>query len=66
MLMYLVMLGLEFVVPVDTLTEGMSLAVDAFKNGWETDIINPFTGEIMVSLRDGETPYFSTAIHEIV
>lgn len=66
MLMYLVMLGLEFVVPVDTLTQGMSLAVDAFKNGWETDIINPFTGEIMVSLRDGETPYFSTAIHEVL
>ena len=64
--MYLVQLGLEYVVPVDTLTQGMSLAVDAFKNGWETDIINLFTGEIMVSLRDGKTPYFSTAIHEIV
>ena len=64
--MYLVRFGREFVLPVDTLGEGMSVAVGAFKLGWEVDIINPATCEIMVSLRDSEVPYFSTSIHEVI
>lgn len=64
--MYLVQLGREFILPVDTLVEGMTVAVGAFKSGWEVDVINPMTGEIMVSFRDGEIPYFSTSIHEVI
>ena len=66
MLMYLVRLGKEFIVTVDTLVEGMTGAVGAFKSGWEVDVINPMTGEIMVSLRDGKIPYFSTSIKEVI
>ena len=64
--MYLVQLGKEFSLPVDTIVEGMAVAVGAFKSGWEVDVINTMTGEVMVSLRDGETPYFSTGIHEVI
>lgn len=64
--MYLVQLGREFILPVDTIVEGMTVAVGAFKSGWEVDVINPMTGEIMVSLRDSKTPYFSTSIHEVI
>lgn len=64
--MYLVQLGREFILPVDTLVEGMTVAVGAFKSGWEVDVINSMTGEIMVSLQDGEVPYFSTSIHEVI
>lgn len=64
--MYLVQLGREFVLPTETIVEGMTVAVGAFKSGWEVDVINSMTGEVMVSLRDGEVPYFSTSIHEVV
>lgn len=64
--MYVVQLGREFMLPVDTLVEGMTVAVNAFKSGWEVDVINAMTGEVMVSLRDAEVPYFSTGIHEVV
>ena len=64
--MYLVKLGREFVLSVDTIVEGMSLAVDAFKLGWEVDVINTMTGEVMVSLSDEKAPYFSTSIHEVI
>ena len=64
--MYLVQLGREFTLRVDTIVEGMSIAVGVFKSGWEVDIVNSMTGEIMVSLRDGEVPYFSTGIHEVI
>lgn len=64
--MYLVQLGREFVLPMDTIVEGMTVAVDAFKSGWEVDVINSTTGEVMVSLRDGEVPYFSSSIHEAI
>ena len=64
--MYLVQLGKEFILPVDTIVEGMTVAVGAFKSGWEVDVINSMTGEIMVSLQDGEVPYFSTGIHEVI
>ena len=63
--MYLVQLGRDFVLPMDTIVEGMTVAVDAFKSGWEVDVINTMTGEVMVSLRDAEVPYFSTSIHEV-
>ena len=66
MLMYLVQLGREFILSVDTLVEGMTVAVGAFKSGWEVDVINTMTGEVMVSLRDAEVPYFSTDIHEVI
>ena len=62
--MYLVQLGRELVLMVDTIIEGMTVAVDAFKNDWEVDVINTITGEVVVSLRDGSVPYFSAAIHE--
>lgn len=64
--MYVVQLGKEFMLPVDTLVEGMTVAVGAFKSGWEVDVINTMTGEVMVSLQDGEIPYFSTSIHEVI
>lgn len=64
--MYLVQLGRECVVTVNTIVEGMRIAVDAFKKGWEVDVINTDTGEVMVSLRDGFTPYFASAIHEVI
>ena len=64
--MYLVQLGREFILPVDTIVEGMTVAVSAFKSGWEVDVINTMTGEVMVSLCDSKVPYFSTGIHEVV
>ena len=64
--MYVIQLGREFMLPVDTLVEGMTVAIGAFKSGWEVDVINTMTGEVMVSLRDGEIPYFSTSIHEVI
>ena len=64
--MYLVQLGREFTLRVDTIVEGMSIAVEVFKSGWEVDVVNTMTGEILVSFRDGEVPYFSTSIHEII
>ena len=66
MIMYVIQLGREFMLPVDTLVEGMTVAIGAFKSGWEVDVINTMTGEVMVSLRDGEIPYFSTSIHEVI
>ena len=66
MLMYLVQLGRDFVLPMDTIVEGMTVAVNAFKSGWEVDVINSTTGEVMVSLRDGKVPYFSSSIHEVI
>lgn len=62
--MYLVQLGRERVLVVDTIVEGMTVAVNAFKDDWEVDVINAITGEVVVSLRDDRVPYFSTAIHE--
>ena len=64
--MYLVQLGRELILPVDTIVEGMTIAVGAFKSGWEVDVINVTTGEVMLSFRDGEVPYFSTSIHEVI
>ena len=64
--MYLVQLGKDFVLPMDTIVEGMTVAVDAFKSGWEVDVINSMTGEVMLSLRDGKVPYFSSSIHEVI
>lgn len=66
MLMYLVQLGTEFILPVDTIVEGMTVAVNAFKSDWEVDVINSTTGEVMLSLRDGKVPYFSSSIHEVI
>ena len=62
--MYLVQLGKEFMLPVATLAEGMTVAVGALKSAREVDVINTMTGEVMVSLSDAEVPYFSTGIHE--
>ena len=64
--MYVVQLGREFMLPVDTLVEGMTVAVGACKSGGEVDVINTMTGEVRVSLRDAEVPYFSTGIHEVI
>ena len=64
--MYLVQLGRDFILPMDTIVEGMTVAVDAFKSGWEVDVVNSMTGEVMVSLRDGKVPYFSASIKEVI
>ena len=64
--MYVVELGKEIRLQVDRLVEGMTVAVSAFKSGWEVDVINTMTGEVMVSLCDAEVPYFSTGIHEVI
>ena len=64
--MYLVQLGRELMLPVDTIVKGMAIAISAFKSGWEVDVINVMTGEVIVSLRDAEVPYFSTGIHEVI
>ena len=64
--MYLVQLGRDFILPIDTIVEGMTVAVDAFKSGWEVDVVNSMTGEVMVSLRDGKVPYFSASIKEVI
>lgn len=64
--MYLVQLGREFTLPMSTIVNAMAIAVDAFKNGWEVDVINTTTGEVMVSLRDGVTPYFASTIREVI
>ena len=64
--MYLVQLGRDFVLPMDTIVEGIIVAVNAFKSGWEVDVINSTTGEVMVSLRDWEVPYFASSIHEVI
>ena len=64
--MYLVLLGRDFILPMDTIIDGMTVAVDAFKSGWEVDVINSMTGEVMLSLRDRKVPYFSSRIHEVI
>ena len=64
--MYLVELGREFILPVDTIVEGMTVAINAFKSDWEVDVINSTTGEVMLSLRDGKVPYFSSSIREVI
>ena len=64
--MYVVQLGREFMLSVDTLAKGLTVAFGAFKSGWEVDVINAMTGEVMVSLCDAEVPYFSTGIHEVI
>ena len=64
--MYLVKLGRNITLPLDTLTDGMATAISAFKAGWEVDVTNATTGEVMLRLRDGEVPCFSTSIHEVI
>ena len=64
--MYLVQLGREDFLTADLLVDAMKIAVSGYKYGWEVDVINTTTGEVMVSLRDGVDPYFSTAIHEVL
>ena len=63
--MYLIKLGRDITLSTDTLVKGLAIAVTAFKEGWELDIINSFTDEIIVRLRDHEAPYFSANIYEI-
>ena len=63
--MYLINFGREYSTIVDSLVQAITVAVNAFKNEWEVDVINISTGEIMVSLRDNKTPYFSNAIKEV-
>ena len=63
--MYLIDFGREYSTIVNSLVQAITFAVDAFKNEWEVDVINIVTGEIMVSLRDNKTPYFSNAIKEV-
>ena len=63
--MYLVQLGREFVLPVATIVEGITVAVGAFKSGWEVDVIKSITSDVIVSMRVAEVPYFSTSIHEV-
>ena len=62
--MYLINFGREYSTIVNSLVQAITVAVNAFKNEWEVDVINISTGEIMVSLRDNKMPYFSNAIKE--
>lgn len=64
--MYLINFGREHSTIVNSLTQAMVLAVNAFKNEWEVEVINTSTGEIMVDLRDNKMPYFSSSIKEVV
>ena len=66
MLMYEVFLGREFKICVDTLVEGLTVATGCFSNGYEADVVNISTGEIMANFRDSEPPYFSSSIREII
>ena len=63
--MYLINFGREYSTIVNSLVQAITVAVNAFKNEWEVDVINISTGEIMVSLRDNKMPYFSNAIKEV-
>lgn len=63
--MYLINFGKEYSTTVNSLVQAITFAVNAFKNEWEVDVINTYTGEIMVSLRDNKMPYFSNAIKEV-
>ena len=63
--MYLINYGREYSTIVNSLVQAITLAVNAFKNEWEVDVINISTGKIMVSLRDNKMPYFSNAIKEV-
>ena len=63
--MYLIKLGREKTLSADTLIKALAIAITSFKEGWELDIINSFTDEIIVSLRDHKAPYFSPNIYEI-
>lgn len=63
--MYLIKLGREKTLSTDTLVKGLAIAVTAFKEGWELDIVNTLTDEVIVSLRDHKAPYFSPNIYEI-
>lgn len=64
--MYLINFGREHSTIVNSLTQAMVLAVNAFKNEWEVEVINTSTGEIMVDLRDNKMPYFSSSIKEVI
>ena len=63
--MYLINFGREYSTIVNSLVQAITVAVNAFKNEWEVDVINISTGEIMVSLRDNKIPYFSNSIKEV-
>lgn len=63
--MYLINFGREYSIITNSLTQAIMLAVYAFKNEWEVDVINTLTGEVMVDLRDNEIPYFSSSIKEV-
>ena len=63
--MYLINFGREYSTIVNSFVQAIIFAVNAFKNEWEVDVINIYTGEIMVSLRDNKMPYFSNAIKEV-
>lgn len=64
--MYLINFGREHSTIANSLTQAMVLAVYAFKNEWEVEVINTSTGEVMVDLRDNKMPYFSSSIKEVV
>ena len=63
--MYLINFGRDYSMTADSFIKALAFAIEAFKNDWEVDIINIFTDEIEVSLRDNKTPYFSKAIKEV-
>ena len=63
--MYLINFGRDYSTTADSFIKALAFAIVAFRNDWEVDIINIFTDEIVVSLRDNKTPYFSNAIKEV-
>lgn len=48
------------------LSEMMCVAIDMNKHGYECDIINTTTGEVIMSLEEKKQPYISSCVHEIL
>ena len=48
------------------LSEMMCVAIDMSRHGYECDIINTTTGEVIMSLEEKKPPYISSCVHEIL
>ena len=59
-------LGQELKIVSSTLTEAFSIAIQAYKTGYEVDVINTNTGEVILALRDNDAPYIADCVHEVI
>lgn len=62
--MYFIKFGQQYSTKVETISEALIYAFDAYKKDWEVDVIDDSTNEIMVSLRDNKIPYISRKFDE--